>query len=174
MRHQYCVMAFIALTAGLAGRQVDGQSAHKQDVSATKGCTDIDFWEGEWAVHRLDGAKIATVSIKLSNGHCLATEYWHYSKLRGGGHSVGIMAYSNQRHNWEYLGGYDVGDRWRFSDGHLIGNELRFDADDMPEGATQTFSFFNLPDGRIRELELESSDGGKTWKTNVEIYWSKK
>src|ERR1700730_5161377 len=173
MRIGHSAGCLVALILTVCGGHVNAQSAENKEVSATGGCTDIDFWAVEWEVQRLDGSKDATVSIKLSAGHCFATEYWHYTRLRGGSHSVGIMAYSNEQHNWEYLGGYHVGDRWRFSNGKLHGNELRFDADDMAQGVAQTFSFFNLPDGRVHELELESSDGGKTWKTNVDVFWSR-
>jgi hypothetical protein len=171
---RYTLGFLVVLVFALSSSRVDAQSADKKDASATSGCTDVDFWAGDWEVRRQDKKIIATVSIKLSKGHCFATEYWHYTKLRGSSRSVGLMAYSNQQHNWEYLGGANYGFRWRFSNGEMIGNELRFSADDMSDSVTQTFSFFNLPDGRIHELEVESSDGGKTWKTNVDIYWSRR
>jgi hypothetical protein len=173
MHIKLTVAGFLALTCAFTGEHVHGQSADHKTTSSTPACTDIDFWAGEWAVRRIDGTKDATVNIKLSNAHCYAIEYWNYTKLRGAGHAICVMAYSNQEHNWEYLCGDAQGDRYRFSGGSLIGNELRFGGDDMAPGITQRFSYFNLPDGRIRELELESSDGGKTWKTNVDVYWSR-
>ena len=69
MRVKYCMIALVALTGSFADRQVDAQSAGKKDALAATVCTDVDFWAGVWEVDRLDGAKVATVSIELSNGH---------------------------------------------------------------------------------------------------------
>src|ERR1700730_7959233 len=123
MRIQYALGCLVALTCAFAGGHVSAQSADKKEASAGNACTDLDFWAGEWEVRRLDGVRIATVSIKLSEGHCFATEYWNYTKIRGSGHAICFMAFSNQKYNWEYLCGYAVGSRYRFSNGELIGNE---------------------------------------------------
>ena len=171
---RYALGCLALLTFAFAVGRADAQSADNKEASASSGCTDIDFWAGDWEVRRQDGKIIATVTIKLSDGHCFATEYWNYTKLRGSGHSICVIAYSNQKHNWEYLCAGAFGDRYRFSNGQWLSNELRFEADDMPVGVTQKFSYVLLPGGSIRELELESSDEGRTWKTNVDVHWSRK
>ena len=36
------------------------------------------------------------------------------------------------------------------------------------------FSFFTLPDGRLRELSVLSTDNGETWETEYELFWTRK
>jgi hypothetical protein len=175
MRIQYTVGCVVALIFTVAGGRVSAQSADKEHVSAARACTDIDFLSGHWNVHGLaDGPMDATVRVQLSEGHCYATEFWKLSKSVGGGQGICLMAYSNQQHNWAHLcGGIGNGDRYRFSDGKLLGSELRFVGEDMVDGVTQVLSFSKLLDKQIHELVKESSDGGKTWKTIDDVYWSR-
>jgi hypothetical protein len=71
----------------------------------------------------------------------------------------------------------DRGRRLYFTAGTMIGNEMRFSweqAQPAGEKRSHHWSLFNLPDGRVRELDVWTVDGGKNWVTQYDYYWSKK
>jgi hypothetical protein len=162
---------WVALMFVFAGGHAGAQSSDNKEISAAGACTDLDFMAGHWRVHGSAGGPIdATLRVEISQGHCYATQYWE----RKGGHGICFIAYGNQQHDWaQSCGGFGNGERYRFSGGKLSGSEVRFAAEDMVGGVTRVLSVFNLPDGRVRELVKESADGGKTWKTIDDVYWSR-
>src|SRR5579862_9177862 len=168
MRFTYLKEFLLTVTFLLAASPLAAQSAAKARASADKPCTDLDFWAGEWEVKDITGAKIANASIKPTSKHCFFHEVWTEEKTKVD--DVCLMAYSNDKHGWQYL--CALADAamspLRFSEGVLHGDEIRFVQDDLIDGTVHRFSFFNLPDGRVRELSQGSSDGGKTWKTDYD------
>ena len=61
--------------------------------------------------------------------------------------------------------------------GELIndGKEMRFVFDSVGRDGSprlNRWSLIDLPDGRVRELALASADGGQTWETSYDLYWS--
>ena len=177
MRLKYPLGCVVALILACIGGHVRAQSADNKDISVTSACTDIDFMAGTWEVRAADGTLDATVRIDLGKGHCSSTELWSFTKVFGGAHVNCVMVYANRQHDWARLcSGFGDGDRYRSSGGKLSGNEIRFVHDDNAtvEGVMQSLRLVNLPDKRIREIISESSDGGKSWKTIDDTYYSRK
>jgi hypothetical protein len=164
----------LALVLTLSAGHLNAQSADQKTVAATGACGDIDFFAGRWDVHGADGTLDATAHVSLGKTRCYATELLRFGKAAGGGEGFCFLAYSSQKHDWSQTCSLGNGDRYRFVDGRLEGNEMRFAGEDVGKGVTQIFSLYRLPDNSVREVFKESADGGKTWKTLVEEYWSKK
>jgi hypothetical protein len=173
MRIKYIFACAFALIFTVSGGHVGAQSADNKEISAAGACTDLDFLAGNWVVRGADGTSDATVRVKLGAGHCYGTEFWSFGKGLGGGRGICFLAYSNQKHNWAHICGVGAGDRYRFADGRLYGNEVRFAGEDMADGMTQMFTLVRLSDKRVHEMVKESHDGGNTWKSLADEYWSR-
>lgn len=123
----------------------------------------FDFWVGTWEV--TVGTNLAgSNTITNEEDGCLIHEHW--SGSRGG---------TGQSFNF-----YDAGDRlwhqvWVDNQGNSLhltgsyaGNEMRFAGTAPgPDGkpAPQRLTFFQNPDGTVRQLWQTSADGGTTWTT---------
>ena len=173
MRLTYCAGAVVAALVLLAANPLSAQSAEKKAASAASPCTDLDFWIGDWVVKDVNGVQVSTASIKPGENHCSVTETWTAAKV-GGRNFFCLLAYSNEKHSWEYLAAASApGFRLRYSNGVVNGNEIRWDASDLPDGTISHFSYFKLPDGRLREFAQTSTDNGKTWKTVTDLSWTR-
>ena len=86
-----------------------------------------------------------------------------------------MSTYDLLTQKWEY---FWVADNAYMSHwtGVLIGNEMRFAAEQTREGVTKLrhWSLIRMPDGSVRELSVGSSDGGKTWVTEYDFMWHRK
>ena len=146
------------------------------------------FWSGEWEVTQGDGTPVSKVLWELGPEGCYLVETWR-GLSEGTPDVFAVMAYSREQKNWSYFAAstrpgpetwWPDNPPWRtqrslFDDGHMVDNEFRFvTKEPLAEGTTARFSYFNLPDGRIRELSLLSSDGGKTWETEYDLIWQRK
>jgi hypothetical protein len=154
-----------------------GQSAGGESASPANPCTDIDFMAGTWEVRDADGTVDASVKITLHPGHCSSTELWSFTKAFGGAHTTCLMVYENRSHDWARLcSGLGNGDRYRSSKGKLTDDGLRFIHDDNAtvDGVTEGLVLANMPDHRIHELITQSTDGGHSWKTIDDTYYSRK
>jgi hypothetical protein len=179
MRYQLVTPVVIVTAVFLLTSPLFAQSVSKAPVTETNACTDADFWIGEWEVREPDDIKIANVSVKAHAGHCVMWEDWIWTvpteRLRGNaGNGLCVLAYGDEKHDWQYDCGTDFGKRYNFVDGRLVGRELRFVDRSAAKGVIANFSYTELPDGRVRENEVESDDGGKTWKTTVDVFWNRR
>jgi hypothetical protein len=138
-------------------------------------CADLayrqfDFWQGEWNVATADGKLVGRDRIEKDYGGCVLQEHW--TSVDGGtGGSVTI--YDNSRKLWHQT--------WVDSTGTLVVLEggLKDGAMVMTGEMTQDGKRVQdrmswTPQGsKIRQLWETSSDGGKTWKTIFDVYYSK-
>jgi hypothetical protein len=133
----------------------------------------LDFWVGNWEVFNKD-KKLSDVTVEKILNDCALAETW--TAAGTGNDGRGLSSYDALTKKWEYYwvaaNGYMS--HWA---GDLIGNELRFVREQPdPKGGTRLrhWSLFNLPDGKVRELSLGSTDGGKTWTTEYDFIWVRK
>ncbi|MGH9701612.1 MAG: hypothetical protein ACRD52_19435 [Candidatus Acidiferrales bacterium] len=133
----------------------------------------LDFWAGTWEVFNKDKKLSDTTIEKVLNG-CGLAETW--TATGAGNNGLGMSSYDALTKKWEYFWVAENGymSHW---EGSLIDNEMRFVREQPdPKGGMRLrhWSLFNLPDGKIRELSLSSSDGGKTWTTEYDFTWVRK
>jgi len=143
---------------------------------AQAACADLayrqfDFWQGEWNVATADGKLVGRDRIEKDYGGCVLQEHW--TSVDGGtGGSVSI--YDMSRKLWHQTWVDSTGtlvvlegglkDGRMVMSGEMVGSDGKHELDRMswtPQG------------GKIRQLWETSGDGGKTWKTIFDVYYSK-
>ena len=190
--------AFAAFAAGVAGRVAAAMGswpvaavlallaapAPGWAAEPPSGCAELpaahalDFWLGEWEVRDADGNLQGTNRIEAAVGGCAVLEHWS-----GAGGSEGLSLF--YFHSW--LG------QWRQvwitasplrpgavkekrQDLNFRGPGLRFRGEVMvsPEHYLQDRTTLTpLPDGRVRQFFEQSNDGGETWSTWFEGFYSR-
>ena len=135
---------------------------------------EFDFWVGEWDVHGPAGGFAGTNSIQKEERGCVLLERWENS-AGGTGQSInyvdGITGEWVQV--WNAEGGSQINIRGGMTDDgmlltgtlHTIGNDTT-----IPFRALWTL----LPDGRVRQFFEQSTDGGETWTTWFEGFYTRK
>jgi hypothetical protein len=138
-------------------------------------CADLayrqfDFWQGEWNVATMDGKLVGRDRIEKDYGGCVLQEHW--TSVDGGtGGSVTI--YDNSRKLWHQTWVDSTGTlvvlEGGLKDGAMVMNgEMTQDGKRVQDRMSWT------PQGsKIRQLWETSTDGGKTWKTIFDVYYSK-
>jgi len=138
-------------------------------------CADLayrqfDFWLGDWNVATADGKLVGHDHVEKAYGSCVLQEHW--TSVDGGtGGSVSI--YDMSRKLWHQT--------WVDSTGTLVVLEGGLKAGgmvmtgEMTDGGKRVqYRMSCIPkDGKIRQLWETSNDGGKTWKTIFDVYYSK-
>jgi hypothetical protein len=139
-------------------------------------CADLayrqfDFWQGEWNVATADGKLVGRDQITKDYGGCVLQEHW--TSVDGGtGGSVTI--YDMSRKLWHQT--------WVDSTGTLVvlegglkGNAMVMSGEMVDSSSKHELDRMSWTpqDGKIRQLWETSSDGGKTWKTIFDVYYSK-
>ena len=150
----------------------------QSSAPADAACAAAHFLLGEWEVARGDSTPVAKTLWELGPEGCYLVQTWT-GLAEGVPDALCLLAYSSEKKNWGLFAGESKpgGRRSLFEDGNMVGNEFRFvtkESGGLVKGKTGRFSYFNLPDGRIRELSLLSSDGGKTWETEYNLVWQRK
>jgi hypothetical protein len=132
----------------------------------------LDFWLGDWEVFD-KGQKLSDTRVEPVLKDCALAETW--VAVEGGHGGRGLSTYAPLTQKWEYFWVADNGYMSHWT-GILIGNEMRFAAEQTREGVKKLrhWSLIKMPDGSVRELSVGSSDGGKTWVTEYDFMWHHK
>ncbi len=138
-------------------------------------CADLayrqfDFWQGEWNVATADGKLVGRDRVEKDYGGCVLQEHW--TSVDGGtGGSVTIYDMSRKlwHQTWVDSTGTLVVLEGGLKDGRMVmTGEMTQDGKRVQDRMSWT------PDGgKIRQLWETSNDGGKTWKTIFDVYYSK-
>ncbi len=165
----------LGLTALAAAVTLFGGPSAGAQPSADPACADAHFLVGEWDVTAGDGSPISSVVFEKGDDGCYLVETWK-GISEGMPDFFCMMAYNPKKGDWGYFSASanPGGLRQRFEDGAIIGNEFRFTTRELDEGKSGRFSYFKLPDGRLREVSVLSTDNGKTWETEYEFFWQRK
>jgi tetratricopeptide (TPR) repeat protein len=134
----------------------------------------FDFWIGEWDVQNPQGQPAGTSSIQLILGGCVVFENW----TSGGGAYTGksFNLYNSTLKKWQQFWADDKGGSLEFA-GEYKDGELRYTGESLdPKGnkIMHRLTFFNLPEGRVRQLWEQSTDNAKTWTTVFDGLYVKK
>jgi len=105
----------------------------------------FDFWLGDWKVTDPNGNVAGTNLITLEMDGCVLHEHWVGSK---GGNGESFNIYDGATKQWHQT--------W------------------VDNGGTLLSLIGGIVDGRVRQTWTVSSDGGKTWATSFDGYYSKK
>jgi hypothetical protein len=134
----------------------------------------FDFWVGEWEVHGPAGVIAGTNSIQKEERGCVLLERW-VNSAGGTGQSINYVDQITGEwvQIWNAEGGSQINIRGGLTDeGMLLVGTMH------TVGADTTIPFRGLwtllPDGRVRQFFEQSADGGKTWTTSFEGFYTRK
>ena len=136
----------------------------------------MDFTLGLWSVYDEKGAERAQVLMESAINGCAILETWSSfdgTKVTG----VGLFNYSRILKGWTYAWASQNGSSTLFLGHQVEPDNIRYVTSRPGEDGTTVvrhWSLIALPDGRVRELSVKTSDGGATWATEYDLYWVKK
>ncbi len=135
---------------------------------------EFDFWVGEWDVHVAGGTLAGTNSIRKEERGCVLVEHWK-SSAGGTGQSINYLdkITGDWVQIWNAEGGSQINIRGGMTDdGMLLVGTLHT----VGNGTTIPFRglWTPLPDGRVRQFFEQSNDGGETWTTWFEGFYTRK
>lgn len=169
------VMFFLtlAMTTVSLGAQPSDQSPHP--CSQETGFADFDFWLGVWDVKTANGQVAGTNRIEKVESDCLILEFWEGAQ---GSTGRSINYYNPFSRQWRQVwisgasNGYLIDISGGIVDGSMIlqgkisyyaaGSELPFRGTWTP-----------LEDGRVRQFFEQSNDGGESWQSWFEGFYSR-
>jgi len=133
----------------------------------------FDFWLGDWDVSSPEGTVVGKNSITVENGDCWVHEHWA-GGLGGNGESFNY--YNATTKKWHQTWVDDQGAIAEF-DGDFRDGAMRLEG--YREGATHEriparLTLTPLPNGTVRQLGENSTDGGKTWTVLYDFIYAKK
>ena len=161
----------VAQTSGETATAVEPQVS---PCESDPGFREFDFWVGDWEVHDSDGKFVGENSITREQNGCVLIENW-----RGAEGSTGMSINYLDRIGgewvqiWHAAAGYQIDIRGGLTDaGMALNGKVHY----IRSGQTAAFRglWTPMPDGRVRQFFEQSNDGGKTWQTWFEGFYSRK
>ncbi len=137
------------------------------------GFHDFDFWLGEWEVHTSNGTLAGYNSVTSVEKGCLILENW--SGASGStGRSINYLDKATDEwvQIWNAAGGTQINYRGGLTDeGMLLVGKIH----SVTNGTTLPFRglWTLLDDGRVRQFFEQSTDGGETWTTWFEGFYTR-
>jgi hypothetical protein len=128
----------------------------------------FDFWIGDWDVVSPDGKPAGTSKVERILDGCVIMENWSTSGAPYSGKSFNTYnpADGTWTQHWVDTGGMSV-----LMTGSFHGKNLVYGRDLVRKdgkAAKARMTFFNLGDGRVRQLVEQSIDAGQTWNTQFD------
>jgi len=133
----------------------------------------FDFWVGNWTVQDESRQFAGDNRITLEQRGCVVVEHW--SSARGGtGQSLNYYDPVARAWKQRWVGlGLILEMQGRFDHGAMVlEGPLYYVREKRTSRLRGTWSA--LPDGRVRQLFVESADGGKTWAPWFDGYYSRR
>ena len=132
----------------------------------------FDFWVGEWDVI-VNGGKAGTNSIQKILEDCVIFENW----TGGGGYSgKSFNLYDPITKRWQQTWVDSTGSLIEFH-GQYVNNEMRYTSETLQADGSKVLgrmTYFKLPEGKLRQLWEQSTDGGKTWTVAFDGIYEKR
>jgi hypothetical protein len=134
----------------------------------------FDFWVGEWDVHDASGTYQGSNVISREQRGCVLVENWTGA---GGSTGMSINYLDTKSDKWVQFwiagAGYHIDIRGGMTDDGML---LTGIIHTITNGTTTPFRglWTALPDGRVRQFFEISSDGGETWATWFEGFYTRK
>lgn len=178
-------MKTLVLSAALALTVAGAAAAQPAQASRPPACADdpifkqMDFVLGEWDVFngpKADAPKTATVRMEKALKGCTVDETWKALSDRESD-GLGLFTYSRILKAWHYFWASDNGGTTYFTGSEIKPGEIRYVTKRPTASGGERLRHWTLslePEGRIRELSVGSEDGGKTWTTEYDLWWTKR
>ena len=132
----------------------------------------FDFWIGEWNVTTPDAKPAGTSVIESVSGGCALLENWTSGN---GGHGKSLNAYNPLIKQWQQFWIGQDGNvseyRSSWSDGKSLAFFIKDDANPLSQ---QRLTFTPVDAQTVRQHSETSEDGGKSWKTQYDLYYHRR
>lgn len=153
---------------------IDEMSAQAYPCEHDERFSEFDFWLGEWDVRDAAGNFAGTNRIEKVERGCLITETWS-GAFGSSGFSINYLDLTDEKwvQIWNSAGGTQINYRGELTqDGMRLAGQIH----NVGGGATAQFRglWTLLPDGRVRQFFEQSNDGGETWVTWFDGYYTRK
>ena len=132
----------------------------------------FDFWVGDWNVTVPGGQQAGTNSIQKIAGGCALLENW---TSVSGGSGKSLNYYDASKQKWVQV--------WADGSGEIIPTEgvftdgaMRLEGELIDKAGSKSLyrgTWSPLPDGRVHQFLEQSLDGGKTWNTWFDGYYTR-
>lgn len=162
----------------LAGRPRYDQMVEKLSLAAypcehREEFRDFDFWVGEWSVHTAGGQHVGNNVIESVERGCVITEHWT-DTAGGTGMSINYLdkATNEWVQVWNAGSGSQINIRGGLTDeGMALEGTIHY----VSSGASTPFRglWTPLEDGRVRQYFEHSTDGGETWVSWFEGFYTR-
>jgi hypothetical protein len=171
------LLAALALAAPGAAAQTNAPKPTPQTLP--KRCLQgpqyrqLDFWVGEWAVLNRKGQHVGNSSVRLILDKCVVFENWTGDRGLTG---KSFNLFNRQTGKWDQIWVSSAGNLTKYS-GEFKDGAMRYTADDRDEQGHPVLlrlTFFPVSADEVRQLGEASADGGKTWKTQYDLYYHRK
>lgn len=132
----------------------------------------FDFWLGEWNVEA-QGRQAGTSKVELILDECVIFENWTGAS---GYNGKSFNLYNSALEKWQQLWVDNSGTVLIFTGEFKDGNLEYYGETPQGNGTTvlQKLFFYPMPDGRVRQLWQQSTDGGKNWSVAFDGMYSKR
>jgi hypothetical protein len=162
-----------AAPAALLACLIGGEALAAGSPCAAGPYRDFDFWVGEWSVADAEGKAAGVNTITNEQNGCVIVERWK-SAQGGTGQSLNYWdpAAKKWKQLWVGLGAL------LHMEGDFQGGVMHLEGplQNLTDGRVTTLrgTWSKLDDGRVRQLFEESADGGKTWTTWFDGYYTRR
>ena len=132
----------------------------------------FDFWIGEWDVTTPDGKPAGSSVIESVSGGCALLENW---TSRSGGRGKSLNGYNPAKKQWQQCWIGQDGGVSEYRSSEFDGKSLAFFIkDDAKPLSLHRLTFTPVDAQTVRQHSENSEDGGKTWKTEYDLYYHRK
>jgi len=134
---------------------------------------EFNFWVGEWDVHSVDGVVAGSNVIESPHRGCVLIENWT-SATGGTGMSINYLEHSSGEwvQIWNDGSGSQINIRGGLTDaGMLLTGTIHYVANNKTQPFRGLWTL--LPDGRVRQYFEYSEDGGETWVSWFEGFYTR-
>ncbi len=122
----------------------------------------FDFWVGSWEVS-VAGKPAGTNEVTLEESRCVLHEHWTGAR---GGTGQSFNFFDRATGKWQQFWVDNSGGYLYLTGGYADGRLVLTGSAPGPDGnpAEQRLTFFNNPDGTVRQFWEMSADHGATWQ----------
>lgn len=133
---------------------------------------DLAYLLGHWEAS-LGGKVYSDVTWEAPEGLCYLVQTWTPRDPANSPFHI-VLAYDRKLNNWSYLAGSPWGERLRYENGVSKDGSIELEQVDVSDGAIHRLTYTRTSEDTLRELQVLSKDGGKTWATEYELAWKRK
>jgi hypothetical protein len=150
------------------GYAQQGSTSAAAPAPKPKPCTapefrQFDFWVGTWDVE-VKGKIVGENFVTKEQDGCLIVEHWRALRQPSTGSSFNYYDVSDKKWHQLYIANNGIAQSFPPIAGTFADGKMTLVNEEDPKNSSR-WSWTAMPDGRVRQMAVQSTDGGKTWTT---------